>query len=102
MSINSHLYRRDDPATSKRAAGRVQEFALSHEARIFGVLHASKRGATYREIAATLDMEPVAVARRLKGMESKGLVKREWLGTCLRGHTHHYESRDNMTVWRAA
>ena len=105
MSIHSHLYRRDDPVTSKRAARKVTMFMESHEGRILGALNwAGPQGATYREIAHALGIEPVAVARRLKGMERKGLVKRKSDGQMPRyrgGWRDAYAERDGCAIWWA-
>ena len=94
MSIHSHLYRATDPQTSARAAGRASAFVAGHELRILHAITAAEMagalsGFTYREIAYVLNMEPVAVARRLKGMERKGVIRRNG-------------ERDGMTVWEAA
>ena len=83
------LSRRSDPETSHVAAEKSASFRAKHEARIFGaIFDAGERGANYREIAAATGLEPVAVARRLKGMERRGVIERR----C--------DSRDGMTVWR--
>lgn len=82
------LARNTDPATSHRAAARAREFVASDEGRILGQLH-GRASLTYREIAALAKMEPVAVARRMKGLERKGCVRRDG-------------ERGNMTCWRAA
>ena len=84
----SHLHRTHDPQTSVLAAQRALAFRESHEARICRMLSAfGGIGATYREIAHACGMEPVAVARRLKGMEARGMI-------CRSGHT-----RNGMTLW---
>ena len=105
MSVNSHLYRRDDPVTSKRAAEKAKLFKCSHEAAILTALHCRPViGATYKEIADVLSMEPVAVARRLKGMERKGLVKRKSDGQMPRyrgGWRDAYAERDGCAIWWA-
>lgn len=89
------LARRTDPATSHCAAHNAQAFKAKHEARIFGALHdAAPGGLTYREIAQLTGMEPVAVARRLKSMERRGLITRSALADC-----SGFESRDGMAVW---
>ena len=79
------LARNSDPHTSIQAAERVSQFQASHEAKIFEALH-NASGLTYREIAKVTGMEPVAVARRLKAMESRKLIFR-------------YNTRDGMAVW---
>lgn len=65
--------RRHDPATSQRAAARVNRFASGHFAKIVEALRVP---GSYREIAARADLEPVAVARRMRELEQAGLVKR--------------------------
>ena len=65
--------RRHDPATSQRAAARVNRFASGHFAKILDALRVP---GSYREIAARAELEPVAVARRMRELEQAGLVKR--------------------------
>ena len=105
MSVKSHLYRRDDPVTSKRAAEHSAQFLEGHEATILGCLvRARPDGLTYREIATLTRLEPVAVARRLKGMERKGLVKRKSDGQMPRyrgGWRDAYAERDGCAIWWA-
>ena len=67
--------RRSDPETSQRAASRVERFAGGHFAAIVAALKHIGAG-TYREIADEADMERHAVARRLKELETAGLVRR--------------------------
>ena len=95
MSIHAHLYRRDGPNTSRKAAIKAGRFTTPHELRILRALRSCyERGGTYREIASEirnrtlLPFDAVAVARRLKGMERKGMVTRGG-------------ERDGMTVWMA-
>lgn len=91
----SALARRADPDTSHRAAAGTDGFRARHEGRIFGALHeAGERGMTYREIAGATGMEPVAVARRLKAMERRGVIRRAPLSDC-----SGFESRDGMAIW---
>lgn len=103
MSVHSHLYRRDDPATSKRAAAHSDKFIATHEDKILLCLGATIHGLTYREIATLTRLEPVAVARRLKGMERKGIVWRKHRGlqqgSCGGWHDA-YEERESCAVWR--
>lgn len=67
--------RRNDPETSHRAADRIKRRGM-----LAGHQHAirmavtERPGMTYREIAAHLGMEPVAVGRRLKELEGVWLV----------------------------
>ena len=91
------LSRRSDPETSHAAAEKSADFRAKHEARIFGaIFDAGEKGATYKEIAAATGMEPVAVARRLKGMERRGLIERSALTDC-----SGFESRDGCACWWA-
>lgn len=95
LSFSAPLSRRSDPETSHAAAEKSADFRAKHEARIFGaIFDAGEKGATYREIAAATGMEPVAVARRLKGMERRGLIERSALTDC-----SGFESRDGCAVW---
>lgn len=66
--------RHADPATSKRAAERAASFVGKHEAAIFAALTANPDGLTYREIATLTALEPVAVGRRLKGLQERAGV----------------------------
>lgn len=80
--------RRSDPATSQRAAAKVERFAGGHFAKILGALADLKTG-TYREIAFAAGLEPVAVARRLRELETAGKIAR-------------FGERDGFTVWTVA
>ena len=102
--LSQQLARRHDPQTSKAAAVRSGEFRDGHENNILRALGCVTNGATYREIAAMCNMEPVAVARRLKGMERKGLVRRERTYISMSGAVGHttYVERDSMALWWAA
>lgn len=105
MSIHSHLYRCDDPVTSKRAAAHSDKFVATHEDKILLCLGAIIHGLTYREIAAMCSMEPVAVARRLNGMERKNMVWRKVIGIHeVKGRMFNqcdYEQRDGCAIWWA-
>lgn len=93
--FDAPLARARDPQTSHDAAARVDTFKASHEAAVFAAIcDAGERGATYREIALAARMEPVAVARRLKAMEARGLIQRSALTDC-----SGFESRNGMAVW---
>ena len=95
------LVRNSDPDTSVRSAFKSSAFRASHEAKIFSAIaDAGARGATYREIAAITGMEPVAVARRLRGMEKRGLICRRIVQAMDTEHGD-LEQRDSMCVWRA-
>lgn len=80
--------RRTDPATSQRAASKVDRFAGGHFAKILAALGELTAG-TYREIAFEAGLEPVAVARRMRELETAGRIAR--IG-----------ERDGFTVWRLA
>lgn len=80
--------RRGDPATSQRAAAKVERFASGHFAKIISALEELTTG-TYREIAFAASLEPVAVARRLRELETAGKIARAG-------------ERDGFTVWRLA
>ena len=91
------LARRSDPVTSHDAARGTISFKARHEARIYSAIyHAGEYGATYRQVADATGMEPVAVARRLAGMERRGLIKRS--ANSIGG----YEQRGGMAIWRKA
>lgn len=90
--------RRAGPETSKRAAEKATVFVASHEAKLFGAIcDAGARGATYREIAASTGLEPVAVARRLGNMGERKLITR--LLKAEPKNDHDYEARQNCAVW---
>lgn len=82
------LARRADPQTSHAAAERTATFKGKHEAAIFGWLLDHPAGGTYREIATGTSLEPVAVARRMKGLQERAGVYADG-------------ERSGMTVWRA-
>lgn len=93
--------RRADPKTSHAAAERVASVVGDHDRRILSAIKAAgERGATYKEAAAICGLDPVAVARRLKGMERQRLIARRVLPAA---DTEHgaFEQRDGCAVWRA-
>ena len=91
------LARRSDPVTSHDAARGTISFRARHEGHIYcAIQDAGERGATYKEIAKATGMEPVAVARRLAGMERRGLIARKPMAM------GGYAQRDGMAVWRKA
>lgn len=81
------LARAADPLTSHAAAERARTFKGKHAAAIFGFLLEHPAGSTYREIAAGIGIEPVAVGRRLKEL-------RETAGVYADGE------RNGMQVWK--
>lgn len=81
------LARRSDPETSKRAAEKAGQFKAKHEATIFAYLCGITGGATYRQIAAGTGLEPVAVARRMKGLQERAGVYADG-------------KHDGMQVWK--
>jgi hypothetical protein len=81
------LARKRDPQTSHAAAERSDEFRGKHESKIFGYLLEHPEGATYRQIAAGVDLEPVAVGRRMKAL-------------CERAGVYADGQRDGMQVWK--
>lgn len=75
LTVAEPRARKRDAQTSHDAAARAEHFVASHEAKCFGALcdHGPQ---TYRAIAALTGMEPVAVARRLRSMEKRGLIRK--------------------------
>lgn len=67
--------RRHDPATSQRAAAKVERFAGGHYMAIMVAIGCLGSG-TYKQIADEADLERHAVARRLKELETAGFVRR--------------------------
>ena len=96
------LYRRTDPSTSHDAAANVPAFRAGHEALIYDALCNAPHGLTYREIAAIAKLEPVAVGRRLKGMERRKLVERRIVNVATDCDPWTLETRAGMCVWRKA
>lgn len=82
------LCRATDPKTSRSAAERASEFKSRHIAKIWTCLKDHGK-MNYKEIAKLTGLEPVAVARRRKEMESDGLI--EVLG----------EERNGCQLWAA-
>ena len=96
------LFRSNDPSTSRDAAARVPAFKAGHEAKIYDALCNAPHGLTYREIAAIAKLEPVAVGRRLKGMERRRLVERRIVNVATDCDPWMLETRAGMCVWRKA
>ena len=97
------LFRSTDPSTSRDAAARVPEFRAGHESRIYAALDQilipilAPDGQTYRDIASSTGLEPVAVARRLVAMERRKLITRRRDEV-----TGKYLARDGMALWYRA
>lgn len=87
---------RFDPDTSRVAAEKSGAFRAGHEAKIYCAIADSKYAITYRQIAALANLEPVAVARRLKAMEERGLITRQRHEV-----TGEYRQQDGMALWVA-
>lgn len=81
--------RRDDPATSQRAAAKVERFASGHFLAILCALDRMREG-TYKEVADVAGLERHACARRLPELERAGKV------------TRTENERDGCTIWRLA
>lgn len=95
IQLSIPLSRNTDPITSHRAAERVSKTIPHHEATIYAAIcEAGDDGLTYKEIAEIAFMEPVQVARRLKGMEQRLLITRY-----LNEFKEPAEVRDGCAVW---
>lgn len=75
MNFEPVRARRHDPATSQRAAAKVERFAGGHFAKIREAL--ALEPGTFKAIAARSGLERHAVARRLPEMERAGIVRRD-------------------------
>lgn len=65
--------RRANPVTSKRAAERVPEVAISHHPQILAALgKAGRRGMTAYEIAALCRLDAHAVGKRMSELQAMG------------------------------
>lgn len=73
LTLDQPRARRADPLTSHRAARNARQFAAGHAALILDALAVP---GTYKQIAERCGLEPHAVARRLKEIETAGLVRR--------------------------
>jgi DNA-binding MarR family transcriptional regulator len=75
------LSRRDDPPASKVAARRMVETGAvaSHEAIILNLLR-QYPGRTSKQLSTLGPLDRVAIARRLKKMEEKKLIRRTQQG----------------------
>lgn len=69
-----YLSRKTDPKTSQLAAQNTSNFKSRHIAKIWTCLKDHGK-MNYKEIAKLTGLEPVAVARRRKEMESHGLIQ---------------------------
>lgn len=88
MNFEPVRARRHDPETSQRAASKVERFASGHFRVILNALSMSP--GTYKMIATLGGLERHAVARRLKELETAGLVRRT------------DREQDGCTIWRLA
>lgn len=85
------LFRRTDPATSRRAAEHAVEFRGDHERRILEAL--GQGPGTKDELAARCGLTEQQVARRRAGLLRSGLV-------ALTGETKKTPSGCSAEVWR--
>ena len=88
MQLDLPLASRTDPVTSHAAADKAASFKARQISLIFCCLQ-DYGPATYRELAARLQMEPVAIARRGAEMRRNGLIS---MGP---------DMRDGCQIWRA-
>lgn len=79
--------RSTDPKTSHEAAQRVDTGKLETLV-LLALQRASTRGATTKELAATLQVERVSISPRMKPLEDKHLIRRA-----------KFEKRDGGVVW---
>lgn len=68
--------RNDDPVTSHLAADMVVQFASDHQRLITNWLKANEAGGTIYEIAGGTGIDHIAVARRMKELETLGHADR--------------------------
>lgn len=79
------LHRKRDPQTSVKAAQRAMNFKAKHEATIYACL--KDHGPQICEtIAMGTGLNEVAVARRMAGLERRGLVRRDGIGVNRHGN----------------
>lgn len=89
MALEFPMFRTGDPQTSKDAAEKAREFKARHIAKIYAALdQVGAHGATKNELAHLTSLDDVAICRRGKEMEEKGLVV---IGP---------DSREGCRVWR--
>ena len=86
--------RATDPITSHEAADKAEGLARAHSERIVRWLRAHPSGGIKDEIASGTSIDDVAVARRTKELETRGLARRA-------GYAMGPNGR-RMTVWVAA
>lgn len=81
LPLFDQLARRSDPPSSKAAARKMVESGsvATHEAIILDLLR-QYPGRTSKQLAAVGPLDRVAVARRLKKMEEKKLIRRTQQG----------------------
>ena len=87
------LSRRADPQTSHDAAEHSAEFRAKHEGAIWAALKDYGPGIC-ETIAMGTGLDEIAVARRMKGLERRGLVRRAGIGVNRKGN--------KCTRWEAA
>lgn len=75
LAINFHA-RRTDPATSHKAAATVGKFAGEHHRRIMAAIDPFD-GSTVYELAEIAELNAHAIGKRMKELETKGLVYTE-------------------------
>lgn len=68
------LARRTDPATSHKAAARVEEFAPSHREQVLSALRRFGRAGA-EQIAAATKMDAYSVRKRLSDLEHASLAR---------------------------
>jgi hypothetical protein len=86
------LARREDPETSKAAAAEAATFLARHLALILSALKTGSK--TKDEIAAVTRLDHIAVARRMKQGEDRGLWRRT-------DKTRPSRAGRQETVWEA-
>lgn len=91
--------RKGDPATSHAAGEKSAQFAAAHESIIYGLLHdAGDHGLTCQEMAERCRLDSVQIARRMKAMLDRGLIRRQPHLVLIDRVV--YEQRDGFQVWR--
>lgn len=94
-----NLHRKTDPQTSRDAAARVHEFSGCHKAKILETLDKIGIG-TAHEIAAASGLDMHAVNRRIKELETSGMIKCPVSDEDGKPLTRKTPSGRNARVWR--